>query len=391
MSLAGYIDATGIHVPTYPEILDELQADYRSIFGQDVYLDPDSQEGQMLAMFALAIYDANQLAVSVYNAFSPQTAQGAGLSRMVKLNGLARQTASNSTVDVTLSGTAGTIITGGVVQDVAGQKWDLPASVTIPFSGEITVTATAETIGNIQAAAGDVSQIATPTRGWQTVGNAAAATPGAPVESDATLRQRQAVSTALPSQTVLEGIVGSLANLAGVTRYKGYENDTDATDANGLPAHAISLVVEGGDDADIAQAIAVKKTPGVPTYGATSVVVTDTYGMPNTMHFFRPGLVAPLVAVTIIALPGYVSTTGVSLQENLAAYLNGQDIGEDVLLSRLYTPINAAEPDAAKKTFYVTSLAIARPGQSPAAANLDLAFNEVAVGDVANITLTVGS
>ena len=62
---------------------------------------PDSQEGQLLAMESLAINDCCELAVSVYNAFSPQTGQGVGLSRMVVLNGITRQPGSYSTVDLT--------------------------------------------------------------------------------------------------------------------------------------------------------------------------------------------------------------------------------------------------------------------------------------------------
>jgi uncharacterized phage protein gp47/JayE len=389
MAIVGYIDSTGIHTPTYPDVLAELQTNFRAIFGADVYLESDSQEGQMLAMFALAIHDANQFAVSVYNAFSPQTAQGAGLSRMVKVNGIARLAASHSTVDVTITGTAGTVITSGVVQDVAGQKWDLPATVTIPVGGETTVTAMAQDAGDIQAAAGEVSTIATPTRGWQSVTNASAATPGASIESDSTLRQRQAVSTALPSLTVLEGVVGAVANIDGVTRYKGYENDTASTNGDGIPAHAISMVVEGGVSMDIATAIATKKTPGAGTYGTTSEVITDKYGMPNTIRFYRPTTVAIDVAVHITAKAGYVSTTGDAIKANLAAYFNGLDIGEDVLLSKLYTPINAAEPDPARKTFDVTSLQICRHGGTPASSNLVLAFNEVASGAVSNMTLTV--
>lgn len=343
----------------------------------------------MLAMFALAIHDANKFAVSVYNAFSPQTAQGAGLSRMVKINGLLRQSATYSTVDVTLAGAAGTVITGGVVEDVAGQKWDLPGTVTIPVSGEVTVTATAQEAGSVQAAAGEVSKIATPTRGWISVTNAAAATPGSDVESDATLRGRQAVSTSLPSLTVLEGIVGAVANLAGVTRYKAYENDTDSEDGDGVPAHSLAMVVEGGDTAAIAAAIATKKTPGAGTHGTTSATVTDKYGMSSTIRFFRTTDVAIDLEIGITARAGYVSTTGEDIKQNLADYLNGLEIGEDVLLSKLYTPINAAEPDPAKRTFDVTSLEIARHGETPAAANLVLAFTEVASGSVDNITLNV--
>jgi uncharacterized phage protein gp47/JayE len=203
------------------------------------------------------------------------------------------------------------------------------------------------------------------------------------------LRTRQRVSTALPSLTILEGIVGAVANLHGVTRFKGYENDTNAEDENGIPAHSLSIVVEGGDTAAIATAIATKKTPGAGTYGTTTVEVIDKYGMPNSIKFFRPSDVSVDVSVEITARPGYLSTTGEAIKTNLAAYLNALDIGDDVLLSKLYSPINSAEPDSAKRTFDVTSLEIARHGESVAPANIAILFNEVASGDVGNITVTV--
>lgn len=389
MALVGTIDNTGIHTPAYQEVLGELQASYRGIFGADVYLESDSQEGQMLAMFALAIHDCNQFAVSVYNSFSPQTAQGAGLSRMVKINGIARLTFSLSTVDLTIIGQAGTVITSGVAQDVAGQKWDLPESVTIPVGGEITVTATAQEAGSLQAAAGDIRSIATPTRGWQSVTNALAATQGTDVETDAVLRLRQRVSTALPSLTVLEGIVGALATQDGVTRVKGYENDGNEVDANGIPAHSLAMVVAGGDVAAIAAAIATKKTPGAGTYGTISAKVVDKYGLESSIKFYRPTEVAIDVQVVIAPRAGYVSTTGTAIQAAVAEYLNDMEIGEDVLLSKLYSPVNDAEPTTGARSFDVTSLTMARHGDGLAAGNVILAFTEMAVGDVANIIVTV--
>src|SRR5690606_25087178 len=108
-------------------------------------------------------------------------------------------------------------INGGIVEDIEGQQWNLPASVLIPLSGSITVTATCQEQGAIEAPAGTVTKIKTPTFGWQSVSNPSAAVPGQPVETDAALRVRQALSVAVPSQTIFEGIVGSVANLPGVT------------------------------------------------------------------------------------------------------------------------------------------------------------------------------
>ncbi|MBC17077.1 MAG: hypothetical protein CL942_08500 [Desulfovibrio sp.] len=389
MALLAYIDEKGFHMPTYPEVLEKRKADFRAIFGEDVYLEPDSQEGQMVAMNALVEYDCYQLAQSVFNSYSPQTAQGAGLSRQVKINGITRKDFSYSIVDLLIIGQPGTIITNGMAKDVAEQLWLLPAEVIIPLSGEITVTATAKEPGAIQAAAGEVNIIGTPTRGWQSVTNTLAATPGVDAESDGVLRGRQRVSTALPSKTVLEGMAGAVANLKDVTRFKPYENDTRVEDGNGMPPNSVTMVVEGGDATEIATAMAMKKTPGAAFVGDVSQVVPDRYGMPTVVKFYRSSDVVIAIHVTIAPRAGYVSTTGEAIQGNLAEYLNSLEIGEDVLLSKLYTPINEAEPVPGQRTFDVTALTMARINDNQAAANLAILFNEVAIGDASNVTLTV--
>jgi len=127
------------------------------------------------------------------------------------------------------------VITNGIAVDTLNQKWLLPAEVIIPISGDITVTALAKEQGNISAEASTVNTIFTPTRGWQSVNNPLAAVNGAPVESDARLRARQTLSVAQPALTVFESTVGLVASVTGVTRYRGYENDQDVTDINGIP------------------------------------------------------------------------------------------------------------------------------------------------------------
>lgn len=374
------IDRDGLHLPDYPDTLDALKARVRNIFGDDLYLEADSQEGQLVAIFALAQQDVYALAAAVYNAFSPQTAQGAGLSRMVIINGIRRQAAGYSTVDLRLVGQHGTLIRDGVAEDAAGQKWDLPAEVVIPAAGEITVTARARELGDVRAAAGEITRIATPCRGWQSVSNPLAATPGAAVETDAALRARQAVSTALPSRTVFEGTLGAVANVPGVTRWRGYENDTNTPDANGLPPHSICLVVEGGDATAIADAVARKKTPGCYTHGDVSTLTLDDKGLPNVIRFYRPGIVRVRLRIAIQPLAGYLTSTGVGIKANVASYINALPIGDDVLLSRLLTPINAADSEG-HRTFDVTDILWATGDETAPAWNtgpIPIAFNAAA-------------
>lgn len=240
--------------------------------------------------------------MSVYNAFSPSTAQGTGLSSVVKINGILRALPSYSSVDLRLIGQAGTTIINGNASDENNQQWNLAETVVIPPSGEITVTATADAIGAVPAQAGSIANMGTPTRGWQSVTNPLAAVEGAPIESDADLRRRQSVSTALPSLTVLDGMIGAVASLNGVTRYKAYENDTSLTNEHGIPSHRASLVVEGGDAQAIGDAIIAKKTPGTGTYGTIQVSAVDAFCITHLISFFRPTIVPATVTMQVKAL-----------------------------------------------------------------------------------------
>ncbi|VVD29150.1 baseplate J/gp47 family protein [Paraburkholderia dioscoreae] len=377
-STAPVIDANGIWVPTYEQVLEFLQSKYRGIYGPDTYLEGDSQDGQLVAIFAKAISDANGGAVAVYNAFSPATAQGNGLSSVVKINGISRAKSSFSTVDQIIIGQAGTPINNGVTQDKAGNKWSLPASVVIPPEGTVTVTATCQTPGAIIAAPGTVTQIATPTRGWQSVTNASDASPGAPVERDPVLRQRQAVSTAIPSRTVLEGMVGAVANLPGVVRYRAFENDDGVPDVHGIPGHKTAFVVEGGDATAICQTIALKKTPGGGTYGTTTIVVPDAYRIPHAISIFRPTDVAIGCQIAMKALPGYNATTGAAVQKAVSDFINGVAIGGGAAGCVEWDAcIAAAKSVAGGTTFKIESLTLIGP-TGAGSPDVALLFNQAA-------------
>ncbi len=382
------IDEFGITLPPYDTVHEEIQTAFREIFGQDIYIEPDSQDGQWLAIMALALHDAYSFSGSVYNAFSPSTAQGVGLSRVVKINGIRRHEASFSFVDLRIVGQAGSTIVDGLVRDDAGNTWAIQGDVVIPPAGEITVSAVCTVPGAVVAAAGTITNIATPTRGWQSVENLVEAVVGEAIETDAKLRQRQTVSTMIPSQTVFEGIVGAVASLDGVTRYKGYENDAYTTDANGIPPQAISIIVEGGDATEIAQTIAAKKSPGVATYGTTSITVFDDYGVPRVIKFYRPTNVDIDVEVTLTADTGYSQAIENRLVQSVVDWINALEIGEDVIRSRLFVPANLdGDPDS--KTYILTNIRLARHGDALGTADLPIAFNEAATGLTANITLVL--
>lgn len=387
-TLAATVTPAGITAPSYSDIYASLQASFQSIYGSDAIITPDSQDGQLLAVIARAINDANNATIAAFNSYSPATAQGAALSNAVKINGIARNTSSFSSAALYLVGVAGSTINNGVVADVNNNRWALPAVVVIPVSGDLTVSATCQTPGAVAAGAGTITQIMTPTLGWQSATNVAAAALGAPVETDAQLRQRQATSVSLPSLTVLQGIIGAVASLAGVTQVRGFENDTDTTDSQGLPPHSIAMVVLGGDVAQVGLAIYEKKTPGCYTHGTTAETITDVYGISHIIRFFIPTQVPIKVEVTLHALTGYTSAIGDQIKQSIVDYINTFPIGQSVYVSRLYLPAQLYGA-VGVETYDVTQIQISISPAAVGSADIPIAFNQIARAVLADMSVLV--
>ncbi len=381
------IGQAGMTAPDFQTILGLWQSLFRDIYGSDIYIEPDSKDGMLLSLIAYAMHGCNNATLAAWNSFSPATGVGEGLSRNVKINGIARKAASYSTVDLLLSGRVGTVIHGGPVRDLAGNVWSLPEVVTLDLHGQATATATCQTIGAIGALPGEVSEIATPTQGWHGATNPAAATEGRPVETDAELRQRQALSVALPSRSIMEGLHGALANLTGVRRVRALDNDTSETDANGIPAHSIAVVIDGGDSQSIAQTIALKKTPGVPTWGTTQETVTDAWGIARTINFFRPTRIPVYAEIKLKPLAGYTTEIGNGVANAVSNYINTLTIGDTLYCSRLFKPASLSA-SAGGNTYEILSLDIGIDSQALSAGNIDIAFNEMVVSAPENIAIT---
>lgn len=331
-----YIDGTGMHIPLYQEIVDKLVEDMKQIFGDDIYLEADSQDYQQISIFARMIYDSYNLALLAYNNRTPKDAIGIGLDNIVALAGIQRKPATASTVVLTITGVDGTKISNGEVSDDNGNYWELPDEVIIPSNGIIDVTATSKEKGNVFALPNTITNINTPVYGWLSVTNKQASSAGIDVENDFELRGRFSLSVLGPSSSIFESLQESLAAIPGVTRVRGYENDTSATSTGtvppnvpaGIPSHTISFVVEGGNDVDVATELYMKKTPGCGTFGTTTVKLQSVTGNVLAVNFYRPQYTNVKVKITIKQLDGYTSDYVDKMQEAISTYITEMSIAE---------------------------------------------------------------
>lgn len=383
-----YIDDTGMHIPTYTEIRDDLIQQMKSIFGDDIYIDEDSKDYQQISIFAKKIFDTNALGLLVYNNRTVNTAIGVGLDNVCALVGIKRKPATKSNVQLTVTGDPGTVITNGKATD-GTYTWNLPSSVTIPSNGTIVVEATCNESGSITAAANTINTIVTPIFGWLSVTNTYTAQAGTDMETDAELRARYANATYQPSKTVLEGIMEGIETLEGVERVKLYENDTNATDANGLPAHSITAIVEGGLDDDIATSIYFKKTPGCYTNGTTAVELTTLSGAKTTIRFYRPTYKDTYVKVSIKQLAGYNANYANDIKEAINSYIQEMQIAEPLYRSILWSVAVQTMTSISSPAFSVLGIQLSTDGVTYQDVDIDMDFNEVAQSTVDNITVEV--
>ena len=385
---APYIDTTGIHVPTYEDIRDDLIASMKQIFGQDIYLDDDSQDYQQISIFAKKIFDTNSLAVLVYNNRTANTAIGTGLDNLCALVGIKRKPATYSMCQLTINGEPGTVIRNGQASD-GTNLWDLPGTVTIPDNGIITVEATSHEKGYVAALPNTINIVVTPVYGWLGVTNTYQSNPGNDAETDASLRARYAISTQAPADSIFESLLASLKQVAGVTKVRGYENDTGVADSNGLPAHSVTFVVEGGDETDIATEIYYKKTPGCYTNGTTAVNLTSPTGNITVIRFYRPTYKTVYVKVFVKKLTGYNDNYATDIKNAIVDYVNGLDLAETVYRSILWSVAIGQMGSITSPEYSVTDIQTSTNGSSYSQADISMLFNESAFTETAKVTVEV--
>lgn len=315
------LTASGLTIQTLNEIIAELldgTADFpglRAIYGDDINVDPNSPDGQWINVIAQAKLDMLEQTNQIYNSFDPDEAVGVNLDRRCAINGIKRAggTYTQQPVEVTvdralsLTGLDDDPDNPFTVQDTSGNQYQLVSTHAFVGAGTEGLTFQASEVGAVTSALNTITTIVTITLGVTAVNNIAAATStGVAQESDAALRIRRARSVSIPSQGYLDGLIGALLDLDGVTQAEVFENFTDVTDLRGIPPHSIWAIVAGGDADEIAQVIYVKRSLGCGMKGSTSVDITQRDGIVIEIQFDRPILQDLWIQFNIEAMTGEI-------------------------------------------------------------------------------------
>lgn len=297
------LNATGLTVKTLPEITADLQTALRAVYGADINLDQNSPDGQLVGILAQQGADIRELALQIYNGFDPDRAVGRVLDERVVINNIQRMGGTYTIQEVDLTITQTVTLqgldalfndpdgTGYTVQDDAGNQFILVDTVTLT-PGSYSKNFRARQIGRVETVIGTITNPVTIVNGVSTIYNSSAPLEiGQNEETDAQLRTRRQQSVALASTGYLNGLLGAVLALDGVTDAKLYENYGDTIDANGIPAHGTWLVVEGGANSDIGNTYYERKSYGSNMKGAVSYNIVTASGGLFTAKFDRPSAV----------------------------------------------------------------------------------------------------
>lgn len=102
------------------DIVAELEAAYRTAFGQGIKTTPDTTFGKLIGIHADREAKLWELAESVYLSQYPNSATGLSLARIGELTDVTPNPATRSIAVISLSGTAGTLVPRGTIVAVQG-------------------------------------------------------------------------------------------------------------------------------------------------------------------------------------------------------------------------------------------------------------------------------
>jgi len=307
---------------------------------------------------------------------------GVGATDIAILNGL--KDIVNDNYGSVLTAT----VTGAVLNIIAD---DLVTQTSYTVSAELFfssitkgITSRATLAGPIEQNAGTIDTISTPVFGWNSISQFESAGIGSLRETDSQLRTRFNESKFVRGANILEALTSDLRALSGVTDVIIYENLTASVDAKGIPPHAFMVLVRGGLEAEIARIIWSNRPAGITTFGNSTYLITDIFNNQKEVNYQRPTFQDIYISLEVQTDSSFPPNGAEQLRSALFDYIKSQStVGQDVVYSRLYTPINSIPGHE------VNSLFIGDSVSPSGTSNIVINFDQVAKIEIGNIEVVL--
>ena len=383
-----------LFVPDTASVKKDVESEFTSVFGETLSLEEATPQGRLIEMETAARTGVISLLALMLNQVNLNNATGRFLDGLATIFGLQRKAATYTTVVCTVSGVPGTVIpAGSLAKSVAGDEFASQGSITISSTGSSVGVFAAVVPGNVPLAAGTLTNIVSQIIGWESITDSASPVFGSATENDTVFRER-IENSKYSGVGLLSDIVSALNNVENVIGVAVY-NNPQKTDVQWggvtVDANSVCVVVNGGSDSDIADALYKTVSAGC---GYTAIAGQST-NVPYTniaggITFNRPQYSPIEISVSVKRNTYTGSDLTADVQTAIAqwasGYVNGVDgieIGSTVYPFEIGSAISSELPP-----IVITDVQICLAGGTLSNAPLAFDVDEIATIAADDITVT---
>jgi uncharacterized phage protein gp47/JayE len=398
----------GRFVPdTYDEILSVLMDNAKDVFGEDLNDDDEAVIRLFYKPVARLLAENQSNLKTVLDSAQLEYAEGKALDLLTALIGVRRKSATKSVGSATFSR-----------QTAASVDYTIPKRTKIqtdsidPIKFETTETAILQagtndvsvpiqsvTTGvNTNVGSNTLTVMTSPPTGIEEVANPLQTDGGTDAEKDDDLRSRAKDELSDGMRATTKAIRNQLIKLNKIKSVSMFVNDTNSTDAAGIPPQHTECVVEGESDQKVGQTIFDTKGAGDGTHGGshgTAVTVQADIGNGQThpVSFSRPNIVQIYVDIDISTNNLYEGNDDV--RDAIVEYIGGTitsggsddgelRVGDDVVYAKLLSAIlsvNGVDD--------VPNLLIGKTSSPTGTSNIEIIDTEVATADATDGSIVI--
>lgn len=337
MPLLEFDPLVGMVAPDAAQLRDMVAANWEEAFNDgdgSPVLDTESATpaGQLVDSETMILSQINAELLYLFTQINPRLAEGVWQDALGYIYFLVRKIAQPTIVTCSCRGLYGTVIpVGAQIQDTNGYRYACINARTIGELGTVDADFQCLSAGPVECAAETATKIITVIPGWDTVNNPASGQTGWNRESQVDFENRRYESVAKNSHGAVTSLQGALWDLEGVTDCRVLENTGDdpiILHGVSIPGHSVAICIYGGDEAEIARTIYLKKDMGCGTTGNVTVThITDEPDFPDVVYNYqimRPTPTPFGVKVTINKTQLTPTDVERRIQDAIVADFNGQ-------------------------------------------------------------------
>jgi uncharacterized phage protein gp47/JayE len=436
--------STGFVPKTLEVLRTEVEDDEKSAFGSTLDVSDTSLLGQINGIVCEQFAELWEGLEAVYHSQGSDESTDAALDAVCLLTGTVREAARSSEVVLTLTGDNGTSVpaenqasvdgTGDIFQTLESVTLETldawvdntayvigdrvtnvdrcyicitsgtsenggagPTSTSDDITdgtahwrymgeGDSAADVEAESVetGVVVGNSGTITVIETPVSGWQFVINLEDADLGADIETDESLRIRRELELARAGKSPADAIRADILDVEGVTHATVFYNDTDETDADGVPPHSVEVLVRGGDDQDIWDTLFDSVAAGIRTFGTEEGTTEDSEGTEHPIKFSRPEEIEIYVDVFVTKDPDtYPADGDDQIKEAIVTAGDARGTGLDAVASWV-----TAQVFSVTGVLDVTGVQIDDAPAPSGSATIPITKRQLAKYDTSRITVT---